>query len=183
MRQLKHHEQKLLKKTNFYEWKGDATIRESSVIKRYHIQDRDDYQKYNKIAGMITKLTAQLRKLPDDDPERINMTELLLEKLFSMGLTSSRQSLKLTERLPVSVFCRRRLPVILTQNKMAENLTQATEFIEHGHVRIGPDRVTNAALHVTRDMEDHITWAEGSKIKRHVQAYRGVEDDYELMRN
>ena len=86
MRQLKHHEQKLLKKTNFYEWKGDATIRESSVIKRYHIQDRDDYQKYNKIAGMITKLTAQLRKLPDDDPERINMTELLLEKLFSMGL-------------------------------------------------------------------------------------------------
>ena len=37
--------------------------------------------------------------------------------------------------------------------------------------------VRTPALHVTRDMEDHITWADGSKIKRHVQvrAWRDVE--------
>ncbi|CAD7958153.1 unnamed protein product [Amoebophrya sp. A120] len=183
MRKLKYHEKKLLKKTNFYDWKSDDTTRESSIIRRYQIQDRDDYAKYNKIAGLVTKLTAQLRKLPSDDAERIKMTELLLEKLFAMGLTQSRQSLTLTEKLPASVFCRRRLPVIMVETKMAENLTNAIELIEHGHVRIGPDRVTNSALHVTRDMQDHITWAEGSKIKRHVQAYSGVEDDYELLRN
>ena len=36
---------------------------------------------------------------------------------------------------------------------------------------------------VTRDMLDHITWAEGSKIKRHVKTFRQEEDDYELLAN
>lgn len=33
-------------------------------MRRYHIQDRDDYKKYNKIVGMITKLTNVLRRAP-----------------------------------------------------------------------------------------------------------------------
>lgn len=31
------------------------------VMRRYHIQDRDDYKKYNKLVGLITKLTNLLR--------------------------------------------------------------------------------------------------------------------------
>jgi len=30
-------------------------------MRRYHIQDRDDYKKYNKLVGLITKLTNLLR--------------------------------------------------------------------------------------------------------------------------
>ena len=31
-------------------------------MRRYHIQDRDDYKKYNKLCGMVTKLVrARLR--------------------------------------------------------------------------------------------------------------------------
>lgn len=45
MRQLKHHEQKLLKKHDFLQWKQDAGLREVKVMRRYHIQDRDDYRK------------------------------------------------------------------------------------------------------------------------------------------
>ena len=51
MRKLKHHEQKLLKKVNFLEWKKDAGTREIVVLRRYHIQDREDYSKYNKLVG------------------------------------------------------------------------------------------------------------------------------------
>lgn len=66
---------------------------------------------------------------------------------------------------------------------MAESPRQATEMIEQGHIRIGPEAATNPALHVTRDMQDHVTWSEGSKVKRHVKAFRGEVDDYELLRN
>lgn len=31
--------------------------------------------------------------------------------------------------------------------------------------------VTNPALHVTREMEDHITWSEGSKMRRHIKEF------------
>ena len=51
MRKLKHHEQKLLKHTDFLNWKKDQNVRELQVIRRYHIQDRDDYVKYNKVVG------------------------------------------------------------------------------------------------------------------------------------
>jgi hypothetical protein len=66
MRQLKHHEQKLLKKVNFFQWKSENNLREIKVLRRYHVQDRDDYLKYNKVAGLITKLTAMLKDLPND---------------------------------------------------------------------------------------------------------------------
>ena len=45
MRQLKYHEQKLLKKVNFLQWKSENNMREVQTIQRYHITDRDDYKK------------------------------------------------------------------------------------------------------------------------------------------
>ena len=43
MRKLKYHE-KLLKKTNFLEWKRDDSAREAAILHRYHITRREDYQ-------------------------------------------------------------------------------------------------------------------------------------------
>lgn len=40
MRQLKHHENKLLKKVDFLSWKADAGLREVKVMRRYHVQER-----------------------------------------------------------------------------------------------------------------------------------------------
>ena len=50
------------------------------VMRRYHIQDRDDYKKYNKIVGMVTKLTSILKQLDSKDNTRVELTDLLLEK-------------------------------------------------------------------------------------------------------
>lgn len=46
MRQLSHHEQKLLKKVDFLQWKSTENVREVKVMRRYHIQKREDYIKY-----------------------------------------------------------------------------------------------------------------------------------------
>ena len=101
-----------------------------------------------------------------------------------MSLISNKQSLEQIEKIPVTKFCRRRLPVVMVEQlKMAENIKEAIEFIEQGHIRIGPERCTNAQIHVTRDMQDHVTWAEGSKIKRKVREFRDEADDFELGRN
>lgn len=49
-------------------------------MRRYHIQNRDDYKKYNKICGMITKLTSVLKQLDAKDTTRIELTDQLLDK-------------------------------------------------------------------------------------------------------
>lgn len=181
MRKLKHHEKKLLKKVDFLQWKREHNHRELEILRRYHIQDRDDYKKYNKICGMVTKLTNLLRQLDATDSTRIQLTDELLNKLFRMGLVATKKSLAQTEKLSTSTFCRRRLAVVMVRLKMSETLREACTFIEQGHVRVGPETVTDPAHHVTRDMEDYVTWVDTSKIKRKIMKYNDKLDDYDLL--
>jgi U3 small nucleolar ribonucleoprotein protein IMP3 len=106
---------------------------------------------------------------------------MLLDKLFRMGLIDAASSLVKAEHLPASAFCRRRLPVVLVRLKMAETLREAVTFIEQGQVRVGPDVVTDAALLVTRSMEDFVTWADRSRVRRAVAKYNDKLDDYDLL--
>ena len=134
MRQLKHHEQKLLKKVDFFSWKAEAGHREASVIRRYLLQNREDYIKYNKIVGKVTKLCAKLKLLDQSHEKRVQTSELILGKLYNIGVIDNTSSLTQIEKLTVSSFCRRRLPVIMVRLKMSQNLKEATTFIEQGKV-------------------------------------------------
>ncbi|AET05192.1 U3 small nucleolar ribonucleoprotein IMP3 [Medicago truncatula] len=172
MRKLKHHEQRLLRKVNFLEWKREGGHRENMVMQRYHVTGRDDYKKYSSICRMVQKLVNTVKQMDPKDPFRVDMTDKLLEKL---------QSITLCERLTVSAFCRRRLSTVLVKLKFAEHLKEAVTYIEQGHVRVGPNTITDPAYLVTRNMEDLITWVDSSKIKRKVLQYNDKLDDYDLM--
>ena len=65
--------------------------------------------------------------------------------------------------------------------KMSETLREAVTFIEQGHVRVGPNVVREPSFHVTRNMEDFVTWVDTSKIRRKVMAYNDKVDDFELL--
>jgi len=132
MRELKHHEKKLLKKTNFVRWKNETNHHELQVVRRYHLQDREDYTRYNKICGIVTKLVSKLKELKQDDLFRVKITEQLLDKLYAMGIISSKKSLDLCSKIAVSAFARRRLPVVLKSLKFAETVKEAITFIEQG---------------------------------------------------
>eukprot|EP00823_Brevimastigomonas_motovehiculus_P007677 TRINITY_DN6796_c0_g1_i1.p1 TRINITY_DN6796_c0_g1~~TRINITY_DN6796_c0_g1_i1.p1 ORF type:complete len:195 (+),score=20.27 TRINITY_DN6796_c0_g1_i1:26-586(+) len=183
LRKLKFHEQKLLKKVDFLSWKQDQNIREVSILRKYHIQKREDYLKYNIVGGLIKKLVNRLLKLDSKDPFRIKITKQLLEKLFSMGLIGSQKNLAICEKITASCFCRRRLPVVMVRLKMAENLQEAITFIEQGHVRVGPETITDPAFLVTRTNEDYVKWTEQSKIYQKIQKYNDKLDDYVLLGN
>lgn len=181
MRQLKHHEKKLLKKVDFFSWKSDQNIREAKIIRKYLLQNREDYSAYNKIVGNITKLVAKLRLLPTSSPLKNVLAEQLLQKLYNMGIINTTSSLTAAEKLAVSAFCRRRLPVVMVRLKMSETLKEATTLVEQGHVRVGPNVVTDGAFLVTRTLEDYVTWVDSSKIKRTIMRYNDKLDDFELL--
>lgn len=181
MRKLKYHEKKLLKKVDFLDWKREGGHREAHVTQRYHLTARDDYKKYNSLCRMVQKLVNILKQMDQRDPDRIQMTASLLEKLYSIGVIPSRKDLNLCKNLSVSSFCRRRLSTILVRLKFAEHLKEAVTYIEQGHVRVGPQTVTDPAFLVTRNMEDFVTWVDTSNIKRKVLVYNGQLDDYDAM--
>lgn len=183
MRQLKYHEQKLLRKVDLLDWRKENNLHEIKVIRRYRIPDREQYHKYNRLVGHISRVVARLKKRPVNDPYRIKTTEALLEKLFNMGLINTKKSLLKAEEVNVSSLCRRRLPVVMVRVKMAETIKEATTFVEQGHVRVGPNVITDAAYLVTRPMEDFVTWVDSSKIKRTIQKYNDKLDDFDLLGN
>jgi len=115
------------------------------------------------------------------DPTRVALTQSLLDKLYAVGAIPNSGSLALCDKLSTSSFCRRRLPVVLVRLKMAETLREAATFVEQGHVRVGPDTVTDPAFLVSRAAEDFVTWADTSTIKRKVQRYNDAVDDFELL--
>ncbi|KAG5624110.1 hypothetical protein AABB24_004489 [Solanum stoloniferum] len=181
MRKLKAHEKKLLKKVNFLEWKREGGHREADVMRRYHVTGRDDYKKYSGLCRTVQKLVNILKQMDPRDPYRIEMTDSLLEKLYNMGVITTRKSLSVCENLSVSSFCRRRLSTILVRLKFAEHMKEAVTYIEQGHIRVGPDTVVDPAFLVTRNMEDFITWVDTSKIRRKVLEYNDKLDDYDAM--
>ncbi|KIY93336.1 hypothetical protein MNEG_14625 [Monoraphidium neglectum] len=98
-----------------------------------------------------------------------------------MGVLPTKKSLVQLEKLPTSAFCRRRLAVVMVRLKMCETVKEAATFVEQGHVRVGPNTVTDPAFHVTSAMEDFLSWADTSKIKRKVMQYNDALDDYDLL--
>jgi U3 small nucleolar ribonucleoprotein protein IMP3 len=181
MRQLKYHEKKLLRKVDLYSWKKEDNLRVAKILRRYHIQNREDYTSYTRIVGMITKLSAKIKILKPDDPFRVAMTDQLLTKLTNIGLINQGSSLKQAEDATASAICRRRLPVIMVRLKMAETMRAAVSFVEQGQVRVGPHVVTDPAFLVTKAMEDYVTWVDTSKVRRTVQKYNDKLDDFDLL--
>lgn len=181
MRELKHHEKKLLRRNKFYEpWKNESTFRQSSVIRRYGLTRREDYALYNKMVGKITKLVTLIKSLKPDDKFRIKLTEQLCDRLFSLGVINRNNSLEVCSKVSVSAFCRRRFPVVLTVNKWCENIKEATQLIEQGHFQCGNNSVTDPNTLLTRTMQDHISWADNSKLKKKIQTFKNQLDDYDL---
>ncbi|KAF5401747.1 U3 small nucleolar ribonucleoprotein IMP3 [Paragonimus heterotremus] len=178
VRKLKHHERKLLKKFDFINWECDNNLHEVKIMKRYHIQRREDYTLYNKLSRQIRDLANKLKDIDETDQWRAEMTQLFTTKLHNLGLVPTKRSLMLASKVNASCFCRRRLPVILMRSHMAETMKTAVTFVEQGHVRVGPDVITDPAFLVTRSMEDYITWAPQSKIRKRIEEYNGIRDDY-----
>jgi len=157
-------------------------LEENKKLRMYRIQRREDYLKYKKLSTKLKELCGLLAKLDVTDAVRTQITEQLLEKLYNVGLASDKKSLANAAKIFADHFCRRRLAVVLVRNQFCESIKTATTFIEQGHVRIGPQVVTDPAMLVTRSMEDYISWVDESKIKQKILRYNNMLDDFDLIK-
>lgn len=177
MRQLKYHEKKLLKKVDFLDWKSTNTKNEHFVMAKYKLKDREEYVRYNRIARMIRTLASKLTELSDSDYTKKNISSKLITRLYDLGLIQNKKLIDCS-KVNVPSFCERRLPMLMKRNKMVENFTDASRFVEHGHVRLGHRVVNDPSTIISRCMEDFIDWKDSSKIKKKIDEYNDEVDEY-----
>lgn len=182
MRQLKHHEQKLLKKTSLYDWKDSRNVLDNSLMHKYGVTNRQELITYRRTVSTIHKLVGKLLDLPPDNEVRIEITRKVAQKLYEMGVCDVPEaSLEELKNTRASMFMARRLPCILFKLNMSQKMEDAVAFVKQGHVRVGPNVVVNPAFHVSRAHEDFVTWTRNSAIRRKIMKYSDTLDNFDLM--
>eukprot|EP00999_Lentomonas_sp_LEN2_P000687 NODE_1681_length_771_cov_85.565217_g1632_i0.p1 GENE.NODE_1681_length_771_cov_85.565217_g1632_i0~~NODE_1681_length_771_cov_85.565217_g1632_i0.p1 ORF type:complete len:187 (-),score=22.48 NODE_1681_length_771_cov_85.565217_g1632_i0:120-680(-) len=180
-RKLRPHEAKLLKKhDNFLNWPSKRQKNpkyEAKVIEKACLQRREDYTAYHKILGKTTSLMSILKNLPPNSKPRIEITKQLCQTLHDLGVMDS-TSLEDVEKIKVFDFAKRRLPLVMCALRMAPSVPLCTKYVQQGHVRVGPDQITDPAYLVPRKLQDYVTWMPGSKIKATVDRVNLNVDDY-----
>ena len=134
---------------------------------------------------------------------RKKCTAELVDKLYNIGLIRTKR-LKTCSQITVHNFCKRRLPVFIINNgmlnaplaiagkgvlmkkiKLFKNFDfyfhsffffLSVKYVQHGHVRVGPNVVRDPAFFINRDNEDFINWADSFKQK--INTYKDERDDY-----
>ncbi|KAJ2146923.1 U3 small nucleolar ribonucleoprotein imp3 [Coemansia sp. RSA 678] len=129
---------------------------EKKLLQKVNFIEWKEYHKYSALVRQAQKLAHAISRLDPRDSKRLGSEKALLEKL-------------------------RRLAVIMCRLKMAQCVSEAVRLIEQGHVRVGPDTVTDSAFLVTRNMEDFVTWVDTSKIKRKILKYNDKLDGFDLL--
>lgn len=137
--------------------------------------------RYNKLCGDIRSLANKIALLGPKDPFREQYENTLLNQLHNLGVIDSKNVLSAADKVSVSAFCRRRLPVIMVRLRMAQYVSEAVKMIEQGHIRVGSECVTDPAFLVPKKLEDYVTWAENSSYKRKIMKYKDKLDDYDLL--
>uniref|UniRef100_A0A914HD41 Ribosomal protein S4/S9 N-terminal domain-containing protein n=1 Tax=Globodera rostochiensis TaxID=31243 RepID=A0A914HD41_GLORO len=166
---------------DFINWPAevDNTLHENKIMRRYHVERREHYTHYNKLAREIREMAKRIQALDDKTPNKLILARMLLGKLFDMGVISTADTLERCDKVSASSFCRRRLPVVCHKMQMAPTVRKASQLVEQGHVRVAVEMVTDPAFLVTRAQSDHVTWTRESKIKRHIDTYNNELDDFD----
>lgn len=82
MRELRYHEKKLLKKVDFLEWRQERNVREIQILRRYLIQNRDDYHKYVYFPLFRFFISVRHDGMRSTSGEGVRVTSTLMRQLF-----------------------------------------------------------------------------------------------------
>lgn len=75
------------------------------------------FLRYNRLSRTIRDLATKISEIDAKDPFRTEMSALLLEKLYVLGLIPTKWDLNNAAKISASSFCRRRLPVVMVRSK------------------------------------------------------------------
>jgi U3 small nucleolar ribonucleoprotein protein IMP3 len=130
-------------------------------MRRYHIQNREDYQSYNRLCGSIRGLAHKLAQLPEQDPFRSKYEGNLLSKLYDMGILDITAKVgDIEDKVTVSALCRRRLAVVMCRLKMCETVSKVSwlswlSFCPASNADF-PNQLIGRTIHRTRPCQ---SWA------------------------
>ncbi|HII15990.1 MAG TPA: 30S ribosomal protein S4 [Nanoarchaeota archaeon] len=121
-------------------WKSERIDEESKLQKEYGLKNKKEIWRMNSI---LKSLKDQAKKLISRTGEQAEKEELLFRKrLEKMGLIGEGMKMENVLDLGLKDILERRLQTQVFRRGLAKSITQARQFITHGHITISSRKVS-----------------------------------------
>jgi small subunit ribosomal protein S4 len=155
-------------------WEGERIKAENELLKKYGLKNKKELWRAQSVLRRFRHRARQLQALVRyADPQAGRERDELIGRLGRLGLLPS-ESATLDDvlALDVEAVLSRRLQTLAFVKGLAFTPHQARQFIVHGHVSIGPRRVTVPGYLVTRLEEGAIAYDPRSPISHELHPAR-----------
>jgi len=140
-------------------WSKAVIEADRKILQNYGLRRKKEIWRAESILRNYRRLARNLAAKRDKEKENI-----LLDKLFRMGLIKKDASLDDALALTVENLLERRLQTLVHRKGLANSLKQARQFIVHGHIAVDGRRVRWPSMLIPIGEEGKISFYEKSKI-------------------
>ena len=150
--------------TKFYEtpnhpYQGERIAEEGDLIGRYGLKNKEELWRAQ---SQLRKYRREARRLLGRVGEE--SSDEFIQRLRRIGVLSADEGLDDVLSLDVTDVLERRLQTVAYRKGLANTVSQARQFVSHGHVVIDGRRVTTPSYTVEVDEEDAIAFDETSPL-------------------
>jgi len=136
-------------KTPSHPWQRDRLIEELKLVGDYGLRNKRELWK---LKTMLSHYRSRARKLLAIPPEvRKKEEEVLINKLYKLGILDENASLDDVLNLTVEDFLKRRLQTVVFEKGIASTIHQARQMITHRHITVNGRIVQSPGYLVKRD--------------------------------
>ena len=160
-------------------WNEATLAHDKEIRKEYRTKNKKEIWKMNSFLGNIKDQAKSITsRLGTSRKERALLEkDLLIAKVKRLGLVN-KEEVTLSDLLNLSLrdVMDRRLQTIVCKNKLARTVSQARQFIVHGHIKIGDKKITSPSYLVLVEEEDLVDFTDRSPMKNTSHPERGDVD-------
>lgn len=145
-----------------FRWSKDELEEQLRLLGEYGLRNKRELLKYD---AFLAKFRTVARSLVGKSPlERIEAENILIKKLFHMGLVSENANLDDVLDLNIEDFLKRRLQTIVHNQGLSKTPRQARQFIVHGHIAVNDKIVTVPSYLISLEEESLIKYSKRSSF-------------------
>lgn len=135
-------------------WNIERIEREKEIAKKYGLKNRRELWK---MEGLIRNFRRRARKLLASKTAQAEIEKKqLLERLSTLNVLKKSAGIDDVLAMNIEDILERRLQTIVQKKGLANTPSQARQFIVHGHVTVGGNKVTSPSYLVKTGEEKSI---------------------------
>lgn len=143
-------------------WQRTRIEREKELSKKYGLKTKTEIWKMD---SMVRKFKRQAKSLiTRTGPQAKKEEELLIKKLYRMGLVQENAKIEDILDLDTSNIMERRLQTIVKTKGLARTSEQARQFITHQHITVKSRKINIPSYMVARDEENEVAFRGSSAL-------------------